>query len=115
MELIIFMCVCVCVCVVNQVYFQYFRQTLTFLNKTVSPIIPSSAEYLSRGALHCEFITENLWSPIPLMRISDPQAQVKTYFMLLTYIYYSYILAVFVLLVFIKIVDALDHLATKKN
>ncbi|KAF4097788.1 hypothetical protein G5714_021796 [Onychostoma macrolepis] len=63
------------------------RQTLTFLDKTVSSIIPISAEYLARGALHYEFSTETLWSPIQLIRISDPQAQ---------------------------IVDALDHLATKK-
>ncbi len=78
-----FVCVCVCVFVVTQVYFQYFRQTLTFLDKTVSPIIPISAEYLARGALHYEFSTETLWSPIQLIRISDPQAQVRTYFILL--------------------------------
>uniref|UniRef100_A0A673KR31 Vitellogenin-like n=1 Tax=Sinocyclocheilus rhinocerous TaxID=307959 RepID=A0A673KR31_9TELE len=63
------------------------RQTLTFLEIMASPIIPISAEYLARGALQYEFSTETLWSPIQLMRISNPQAQV---------------------------VDALNHLATKK-
>uniref|UniRef100_A0A672N3S3 Si:dkey-4c23.3 n=1 Tax=Sinocyclocheilus grahami TaxID=75366 RepID=A0A672N3S3_SINGR len=63
------------------------RQTLTFLEMMASPIIPISAEYLARGALQYEFSTETLWSPIQLMRISNPQAQV---------------------------VDALNHLATKK-
>ncbi|KAL1251197.1 hypothetical protein QQF64_018993 [Cirrhinus molitorella] len=63
------------------------RQTLTFLEIMVSPIIPISAEYLPRGALQYEFSTETLWSPIQLMRISNPQAQ---------------------------IVDALNHLAAKK-
>ncbi|XP_043079840.1 vitellogenin [Puntigrus tetrazona] len=63
------------------------RQTLTFLHNTVSPIIPISAEYLARGTLQYEFSTEAFWSPIQPMRISNPQAE---------------------------IVDALDHLATKK-
>lgn len=44
-----------------------------------SPIIPISAEYLARGSLQYEFSTETLWSPIQLMRISNPQAQVRTY------------------------------------
>ncbi len=78
-----YICVNFCVCVVTQVYFQYFRQTLTFLDKTVSPIMPISAEYLAHGALHYEFSTDILWSPIQLIRISDPQAQVRTYFILL--------------------------------
>ncbi|XP_073699963.1 vitellogenin [Garra rufa] len=63
------------------------RQTLTFLEIMASPIIPISAEYLPRGGLQYQFSTETLWSPIQLMRISNPQAQ---------------------------IVDALNHLATKK-
>ncbi|XP_042567868.1 vitellogenin isoform X2 [Cyprinus carpio] len=63
------------------------RQTLAFLEIMASPIIPISAEYLARGALQYEFSIETLWSPIQLMRISNPQAQV---------------------------VDALNHLATKK-
>ncbi|XP_048022033.1 vitellogenin isoform X2 [Megalobrama amblycephala] len=63
------------------------RQTLTFLEIMASPIIPISAEYLARGSLQYEFSTETVWSPIQLMRISNPQAQ---------------------------IVDALNHLATKK-
>ncbi|XP_067252451.1 vitellogenin [Chanodichthys erythropterus] len=63
------------------------RQTWTFLEIMASPIIPISAEYLARGSLQYEFSTETLWSPIQLMRISNPQAQ---------------------------IVDALNHLATKK-
>ncbi|XP_026091760.1 vitellogenin [Carassius auratus] len=62
------------------------RQTLDFLEIMASPIIPISAEYLARGALQYEFSTETLWSPIQLMKISNPQAQV---------------------------VDALNHLATK--
>jgi len=71
--------VCVILCVF---YFQFFRQTLTFLEIVVSLIIPISAEYLDRGSLHYEFSTETLWSPIQLMRISNPQAQVRTYFIL---------------------------------
>nr|APB93354.1 vitellogenin 3 [Ctenopharyngodon idella] len=63
------------------------RQTLTFLEIMASPIIPISAEYLAHGSLHYEFSTETLWSPIQLIKISNPQAQ---------------------------IVDALNHLATKK-
>ncbi|XP_056303589.1 vitellogenin [Danio aesculapii] len=63
------------------------RQTLTFLEIMTTDIIPISADYLARGTLQYEFSTETHWSPIQLMKISDAQAQ---------------------------IVDALNHLATKK-
>ncbi|XP_050959598.1 vitellogenin [Labeo rohita] len=63
------------------------RLALTFLEIMASPIIPISADYLPRGTLQYEFSTETFWSPIQLMRISNPQAQ---------------------------IVDALNHLASKK-
>lgn len=67
----------------TQLYFQYFRLALTFLEIMASPIIPISADYLPRGALQYEFSTETFWSPIQLMRISNPQAQVRIYFILL--------------------------------
>lgn len=49
-------------------------------------IIPISAEYLARGTLQYEFTTETHWSPIQLMKISDAQAQVRTYVILLFYL-----------------------------
>ena len=53
-----------------------FRQSLVFLEIQKTPIAPVNAQYLHRGSIKYEFASELLQSPIMLIKITNPQAQV---------------------------------------
>ncbi|CAL8271931.1 unnamed protein product [Arctogadus glacialis] len=52
------------------------KQSLVFLEIQKTPIAPVNAQYLHRGSIKYEFASELLQSPIMLIKITNPQAQV---------------------------------------
>ncbi|CAL8393719.1 unnamed protein product [Boreogadus saida] len=52
------------------------KQSLVFLEILKTPIAPVNAQYLHRGSIQYEFASELLQSPIMLIKITNPQAQV---------------------------------------
>lgn len=54
----------------------FHRQLLNFLEEVGSPLEPVKAEYVNRGYLQYEFDSELLQMPIPLLKITNAEAQV---------------------------------------
>lgn len=55
----------------------FYRQTLTFIEIEQTAIVPVAEHYLHRGSVQFELAPELLRTPLQLVKITNPQAQVE--------------------------------------